>query len=325
MGLRVAKGNNVKISKKLEAPTDAGKHFRLLCLTGKNKGVAYFMTGKRLVMGRHENCDIQILDTKSSREHAELTRVGDKFVLTDLGSQNGIIVNDLKVNQHTLADGDKVIVGQTVYKYSIFNNKKSEVLEDDLDDDDDDDEEETGKDKKPAGNRIIILVALLVGAFFFLGEDPKAPPAAKKSVEAINLSGVTKGVADTTRELDSELEKKVDTILHRGLREYREGNYFRAIEEFNLALILNPRSGRAAFYLEKAKQKLDAEVTQSFLRAKVAADALKYDSAVVTFCSIIKLISKNPDDERYKKAEKELGDLLERMGKPNAEPKKECQ
>ena len=116
MGLRVAKGNNVKISKKLEAPTDAGKHFRLLCLTGKNKGVAYFMTGKRLVMGRHENCDIQILDTKSSREHAELTRVGDKFVLTDLGSQNGIIVNDLKVNQHTLQ-----------YKILILDSSKAQI------------------------------------------------------------------------------------------------------------------------------------------------------------------------------------------------------
>lgn len=324
MGLRVAKGNNVKISKKLEAPTDAGKHYRLLCLTGKNKGVAYFMTGKRLVMGRHENCDIQILDTKSSREHAELTRVGEKFVLTDLGSQNGIIVNDLKVNQHTLADGDKVIVGQTVYKYSIFNNKKSETIDDEDEDEEDDEDEETTKNKKPAGNRILILLAVLGGAFFFLGEEPEPAPSSKQVVTSINTGGVSKGVADTSRDMDSELEKKVDTILHRGLREYREGNYFRGIEEFNLALILNPRSGRAAFYLEKAKQKLDDEVTQSFLRAKVAADALKYDSAVVTYCSIIKLISKNPDDERFKKAEKELGDLLEKMGKPNADPKKEC-
>ncbi len=324
MGLRVAKGNNVKISKKLEAPTDAGKHYRLLCLTGKNKGIAYFMTGKRLVMGRHENCDIQILDTKSSREHAELTRVGDKFVLTDLGSQNGIIVNDLKVNQHTLADGDKVIVGQTVYKYSIFNNKKVEAVDDDLDEDEDEDDEENKKEKKPAGNRLLILLAVLGGAFFFLGEEPAPTPTPKQSTSNINLGGVTKGVADTSREMDSELERKVDTILHRGLREYREGNYFRGIEEFNLALILNPRSGRAAFYLEKAKQKLDDEVTQSFLRAKVAADALKYESAVVTYCSIMKLISKNPDDERFKKAEKELGDLLEKMGKPTDEPKKEC-
>ncbi len=320
MGLRVAKGNNVKISKKLDAPKDAGKHFRLLCLTGKNKGIAYFMTGKRLVMGRHENCDIQILDTKSSREHAELTKVGEKYVLTDLGSQNGIIVNDLKVNQHTLTDGDKVIVGQTVYKYSIFSNKKIEVLEEDEDDDDEDNVSE----KKPAGNRIVILVAILVGAFLFLGEDEK-PPIVKKNITAQSgIVATSVGAADTSRDLDTDLEKKVDTILHRGLREYREGNNFRAIEEFNLALILNPRSGRAAFYLEKAKQKLDEDVTSNFLRAKVAVDALKYESGVVSLCAIIRLLNKNPDDERVKKAEKELGDLLEKMGKPTSEPKKEC-
>ncbi len=324
MGLRVAKGNNVKISKKLEAPKDAGKHFRLLCLTGKNKGIAYFMTGKRLVMGRHENCDIQILDTKSSREHAELTKVGEKYVLTDLGSQNGIIVNDLKVNQHTLADGDKVIVGQTVYKYSIFINKKVELVDDDEDEDDDDEESTT--EKKPAGNRIVILVAILIGAFFFLGEEEK-PVAVKKTIGDSSAglgAGITQGVADTSREMDSELEKKVDTILHRGLREYREGNNFRAIEEFNLALILNPRSGRAAFYLEKAKQKLDEDVTANFLRAKIAVDALKYEAGVVSFCAIIRLLNKNPDDERVKKAEKELGDLLEKMGKPSTKPKEEC-
>lgn len=313
MGLRVVKNPNVRISKKLEAPQEAGKHHRLLCLTGKNKGFSYFMTGKRLVMGRNETCDIQILDTKSSREHAELSKVGDKYILTDLGSQNGIVVNDLKINQHTLADGDKVIVGQTVYKYSIFNNKKVELVDDD---EDDDDEDEFGeKEEKPKNNKFLLIVVVLAGAFLLLGDNEQAPPPAKKPGDAVNVSGVTQGVADTSREMDTELEKKVDTILHQGLREYREGNNYRAIEEFNLALILNPRSGRAAFYLEKAKQKLNEDVKSNFLRAKVAIDALKYDSATVSYCAILRLLEKYPEDERYVKAKAELEDLLTKMGR----------
>ena len=316
MGLRVVKNSNVRISKKLEAPQEAGKHFRLLCLTGKNKGFAYFMTGKRLVMGRSDTCDIQILDTKSSREHAELTKVGEKYVLTDLGSQNGIVVNDLKVNQHTLSDGDKVIVGQTVYKYSIFQIKNLEPVEEDEDDDDEEDDDEVEeKGKTPSNKRVLILVVVLGAVFLLLNEEPAPPPKAKAPGAAVNVSGVTKGVADTSREMDSELEQKVDTILHRGLREYREGNNYRAIEEFNLALILNPRSGRAAFYLEKAKQKLDEDVKANFLRAKVAQDALKYESAQVSFCAILRLLEKYPEDERYIKAKKEIEDLLMKMGK----------
>jgi len=111
----------------------------------------------------------------------------------------------------------------------------------------------------------------------------------------------------------------VNTILHRGLREYREGNYFRAIEEFNLALILNPRSGRAAFYLEKSKQKLDEDIKAHFVRAKVAVDALKFDAAEVSYCSILRLLEKYPEDERYTKAKKELEDLIEKIGKKKDE------
>lgn len=318
MGLRVVKNSNVRVSKKLEAPEEVGKHHRLLCLTGKNKGLAYFMTGKRLVMGRSENCDIQILDTKSSREHAELSKVGEKYVLTDLGSQNGIIVNDLKVNQHTLVNGDKVIVGQTVYKYSVFVNQEAENLDDEFDEDEEDEDEEP-KGKTPANKRILIILVVGALGFFLLEGEPEKPAPVKQSSPVANVSGVTQGVADTARDMDEELEKKVDTILHRGLREYREGNNYRAIEEFNLALILNPRSGRAAFYLEKAKQKLDEDVKANFLRAKVAMDALKYDSAQVSYCAILRLLEKYPEDERYTKAKKELEDLLEKMGKKKDE------
>lgn len=317
MGLRVVKNSNVRVSKKLEAPEEVGKHYRLLCLTGKNKGLVYYMLGPRLVLGRSENCDIQILDTKSSREHAEITKVGDKYVLTDLGSQNGIVVNDLKVNQHTLANGDKVIVGQTVFKYSTFINKEAQVEEED--EEDEDEEETETKGKTPANKRILIILVVLAGAFLLLGEEEQVSPVKPRTPTTGNLSGVTQGVADTSRDMDPELEKKVDTILHRGLREYREGNYYRAIEEFNLALILNPKSGRAAFYLEKAKQKLDDDVKENFNSAKKAIEALKFDSAQVSYCAILRLLEKYPEDERYTKAKRELEDLLEKMGKKKDE------
>ena len=187
MGLRVVKNSNVRVSKKLEAPEEVGKHHRLLCLTGKNKGLAYFMTGKRLVMGRSENCDIQILDTKSSREHAELSKVGEKYVLTDLGSQNGIVVNDLKVNQHTLVNGDKVIVGQTVYKYSVFINQEAEASDEDFDDEDDDDDEETPKGKTPASKRILMILVVGALGFFLLDTETEQAPPVKQSSPVANV------------------------------------------------------------------------------------------------------------------------------------------
>lgn len=311
------------MSKKLDAPEEAGKHHRLLCLTGKNKGLVYFILGKRIVLGRSENCDIQILDAKSSREHAEITKVGEQYVLTDLGSQNGIIVNDLKVSQHTLTTGDKIIVGQTVFKYSLFVNEDQSQEDSEFDDEEDDFEDEGTKGKTPAQKRILILVAVLGAIILFFGEDENTDNGAgggkQPTTSVVNTTGVSQGVADTSREIDKELEEKVDTILHRGLREYREENYYRAIEEFNLALILNPRSGRAAFYLEKSKQKLDENVKALFLRAKISIEALKYESAFINYCAILRLLEKYPDDERHQKAKKELEDLAAKTGKEKNE------
>ena len=91
--------NAVKLLKHFEAPKEEGVYYRLVCLTGKDKGQAYILMGKRVVMGRSDGADIRVMDIKSSREHAEIIKVGKDFVLTDLGSQNGIIINDLDTSK----------------------------------------------------------------------------------------------------------------------------------------------------------------------------------------------------------------------------------
>ena len=101
----------VVIAKDFKLPVKPGRYFRLVCMTGSNKGSVYYLHAARLIMGRGEKADIQVLDTKSSREHAELSKVGENYVVTDLGSHNGIVVNDLKVTQHQLSNNDKLIIG----------------------------------------------------------------------------------------------------------------------------------------------------------------------------------------------------------------------
>jgi hypothetical protein len=71
------------------------------------------LTGDRAVLGRSRECDIQIADPNVSRQHAELRREGDGFVIVDLGSTNGIEVNGRRVKRATLEPGDRISIGQT--------------------------------------------------------------------------------------------------------------------------------------------------------------------------------------------------------------------
>ena len=52
-----------------------------------------------------------------SRHHAEFRRAEQGFEVVDLGSLNGTSVNGMKVQQHALADGDVISVGETAIRY----------------------------------------------------------------------------------------------------------------------------------------------------------------------------------------------------------------
>ena len=70
--------------------------------------------GDRLRFGRLDDCDVVLEDGGISREHAELIREGDGWVIADLGSRNGTFVNDGQVHRQRLRQGDIVRLGPGV-------------------------------------------------------------------------------------------------------------------------------------------------------------------------------------------------------------------
>ena len=303
---------NVLVLKHFESPKEAGTYYRLVCLTGTSKGESYVLNGNRVVIGRGDKVDIKLNDTKASREHVEITKVGNNWVATDLGSQNGIMVNEKKVTQMQLNEGDKLIVGQTVFKFA-----KVEVSS----------KPKTGKEKSeeasgPANKKSLIPIILMAGAliYWIMGEEDK--PA--------NQEGKSKGKASSSYQdvsgeyltqlkkrqanEDKAIKEKLNVIYQRGLREFREGNYFRAIAEFNLALIIAPGDPYAEYHLRKTKEKLDKTIEEFTIRAQRDEGALKFKSAIVSYCSILRLLYTVPEDPRYKNAEKMISDLESKLG-----------
>ncbi len=68
-------------------------------------------------IGRLPESAVVIDDPNASRRHAEIRRVGNDVVLTDLNSTNGTRVNGATVRQRRLADGDQVVIGTTVLRF----------------------------------------------------------------------------------------------------------------------------------------------------------------------------------------------------------------
>ena len=84
-----------------------------------------------LVLGRGADAGIRIDDHAVSREHVRVHVAEDgSFVLTDLGSTNGTLVNGRRVESCVLTEGDKIQVGtSTVFRFSLNDRLDENYLE----------------------------------------------------------------------------------------------------------------------------------------------------------------------------------------------------
>ena len=302
---------NVVVLKNYQYPEEKGCHYRIVCMTGKKRGEVYYIKSKRILLGRSREADITIYDSQSSREHVELSRVGSDYILTDLNSNNGVFVNGKKVKQVSLKTKDRITIGTTIYKYEIIDVESSDVTRKaQVKKDKGVVKEEKGKKRK--GTLILILLAGV--AFLALEEDGvKNKKIGLKKMTKISRRSIQR---ESPRRLkkNKEVEYRLNTIIQRGIRELREKNYYRAIGEFNLALIVDPKAPRALAYRRKAKDLLDKEIESYFDQAARDFSSFHYDKAIKNYCQIIKIMEDLKEDERYKSAKENLEELVVTFG-----------
>lgn len=109
-----------------DVESQAGPHTQLINMAEQADAELVVIGSKRrpyplakdvLTIGRLDTCDIALSDPGVSRKHAEVRREGDEWVVVDLSSTNGTLVNGQPVRRHRLASGDRVEVGETTIEF----------------------------------------------------------------------------------------------------------------------------------------------------------------------------------------------------------------
>jgi phosphoserine phosphatase RsbU/P len=73
----------------------------------------------RITIGRSARNDLCVEDPFASRLHAEVRSRGDSFWLSDLGSANGTLLNDVRMTAPVmLRDGDVIRIGETAIEFN---------------------------------------------------------------------------------------------------------------------------------------------------------------------------------------------------------------
>ena len=67
---------------------------------------------EQLLLGRHPACDVVLGAPSVSRRHAQLTHRHGSWVIQDLASTNGTLVNGERVGRATVHGGDVLTLGE---------------------------------------------------------------------------------------------------------------------------------------------------------------------------------------------------------------------
>ena len=129
--------NSTDNSGRLETPLAQGREFELARATGVGVGdgrLEYVnadgVSQSRLLLdtttiGRHTDNDLQLLDPEVSKSHLIIRRTSEGYVLEDLGSVNGTLVNGARQPRFRLQDNDVLLVGNSALRFRLEPRRRS--------------------------------------------------------------------------------------------------------------------------------------------------------------------------------------------------------
>ncbi len=96
----------------------------LFVIRGKDAGRHFPLIGERIILGRDPQCQVPVIDTEVSRQHAAIVMEDNQSVLVDLSSSNGTFVNERRIDRHLLKSGDRLQLGRSLL---VFTSRESDM------------------------------------------------------------------------------------------------------------------------------------------------------------------------------------------------------
>ncbi|HEY6790832.1 MAG TPA: FtsK/SpoIIIE domain-containing protein [Trebonia sp.] len=87
---------------------------RITILQGPDAGQSVALPAGNQTIGRQAGCDLRLTDTQVSRRHARIFLAPGLAEFLDLGSANGLLLNDEPATRGALVPGDRLRLGDTV-------------------------------------------------------------------------------------------------------------------------------------------------------------------------------------------------------------------
>lgn len=97
----------------------------LVFLSGELIAVPIPLDREEVILGRALEADVRVNDSKVSRRHAKIVTENEsgaeRYILTDLNSRNGTLINGSKIVSQELQNGDKITIGEHILRFDLLD------------------------------------------------------------------------------------------------------------------------------------------------------------------------------------------------------------
>ncbi len=99
----------------------------LVFLSGDLLAVPIPLERKEVILGRALEADVRVNDSRVSRRHARINTIfnaetaTNDYIITDLTSRSGTLLNGQKITREILQHGDKITVGEHILRFELLD------------------------------------------------------------------------------------------------------------------------------------------------------------------------------------------------------------
>jgi len=104
----------IKLNRRLESQESRNLNYYLEIIEGPGTGGIFQLDKEEIHLGRHSQCEVVLQDLEISRRHMCFILSPEGWLLDDLGSTNGTLVNGQRIMRQVVHLGDRIQAGQTV-------------------------------------------------------------------------------------------------------------------------------------------------------------------------------------------------------------------
>jgi tetratricopeptide (TPR) repeat protein len=276
------------------------------------KGVVKLISQAQFSIGRSTDCEFVVVnDPKCSRKHAVINVTLQGCEVISQAEGNPCLVNGQEALRQVLKDGDVLTLGETEIQYNATARPQMSVVRNAS-------PAHTvyggqparrKKNKQSATPRLLIYFVLGIFALFLM-----LPSKSKKKTIDLRTEQQIQNDIEAATKLkevaDATAIKRMDTTVNgrqaqenyvRGFRDYKKGQYERALVSFQACLALNPDHVLCNRYIRLAQRRFDELIQVQMVLGRKYRDQNQLKACRASFRNVMVMV-KDSNSPAFKEA-----------------------